>query len=96
MTTLTVDLDRAERVGLADAKANLSGLVAHVEQAREACVKMRYGRPAALLVPLPVGAPETTKARGRLSRYADASKVDEESDAFARAVIAKHGHAAGC
>lgn len=94
MATLTVDLDRAERVGLADAKANLSSLVTRVEQAREACVMMRYGRPAALLVPLPAAIPEITRARGRLSQYADVSKIDEERGAFARAVIAKHEHVA--
>lgn len=94
MTTMTIDLERAERVGLADAKANLSSIVARVERAREACVMMRYGRPAALLVPLPEAAPHTTKARGMLAQYADVSKQGDERDAFARAVIAKHEHAA--
>ncbi|MDO4437451.1 MAG: hypothetical protein Q4B77_05825 [Coriobacteriaceae bacterium] len=90
MATLTVDLEHAERVGLADAKANLSGLVARVEQAREACVMMRYNRPAALLVPLPEEAPRTAKARGMLSKYADPSKLSQEEGAFARAVIANY------
>lgn len=94
MTTLTVDVERAERVGLADAKANLSALVARVEESRDSCVLMRYNRPAALLVPLPDAPPRTTRARGSLAEFASAERRCDEGGAFARAVMAKHGHVA--
>lgn len=92
MTTLTVDVERAEHVGLADAKANLSALVARVEESRDSCVLMRYNRPAALLVPLPDTPPRTTRARGSLAAFASAERRRDEAGAFARAVTAKHGH----
>lgn len=92
MTMLTVDVERAERVGLADAKANLSALVARVEESRDPCVLMRYNRPAALLVPLPDVPPRTTRARGSLAAFASDERRCDEAGAFARAVTAKHGH----
>ena len=93
--TIAVDIVRAERYGLADAKAHLSDLVATVEQTGEACVIMRYGRPAACIAPLPVeGAPSTKRAKGMLAAYAGAEKRAQEAGAFERAMVHKHDNAA--
>lgn len=90
-----VNLDEARRIGLAEAKANLSGLVAQVERTGEPCVIMRYGRPAAVIAPLePTGA-QKARARGVLARYADLGKRDLESGAFGRAVAKRHADAVG-
>ncbi len=89
------DLKEARHIGLAEAKANLSGLVAQVERTGEPCVIMRYGRPAAVIAPLePIG-PQKTRARGTLARYADLGKRDLESGAVGRAVAKWHADAAG-
>lgn len=95
MGSITIDLEHAERFGLADAKARLSDLVATVERTGEACIIMRYGRPAACITPLPEEhtAP-TRRARGMLSAFADDSKRELESGAFERAMAVKHGDVA--
>lgn len=67
MTPLTepIDLGSAERVRLAEAKTNLSGMIATVEQTGEPCVIMRYGRPVVVLAPLLAPKPERVgKTRG--------------------------------
>ena len=48
MTTLTIDLEGAARMGIAEAKAHLSSIVERAEKNGEAAILERYGRPAAL------------------------------------------------
>lgn len=90
-----VNLEEARRIGLAEAKANLSGLVAQVERTGEPCVIMRYGRPAAVIAPLEPTGPRRARARGVLAQYADPGKRALESGAFGRAVAKRHADAAG-
>ncbi len=91
MTTLTLDLDAAPRIGLAECKANLSSIVMNVEDNNEPLVMMRYGKPAALIVPFPkTPAARSPKARGILAEIADEKKRELESSAFANAMVAKH------
>lgn len=87
-------LEGATRVGVADAKANLSGMLTEVERAGETYVIERYGRPVALLSPLPSRRPAAHRAQGALSEYADAALRDREKAAFAHAMEAKHGRPA--
>ena len=90
MTTLTVDLEGAARMGIAEAKAHLSSLVERVEKNGEAAILERYGRPAALVVPLPRVEGTGGRARGLLAEYADEDALGLEEGAFARAMEAKH------
>ena len=90
MTSLTLDIDRASRVGMADAKANLSGLIAEVERTGEPYVIMRYNRPAAVISPVPQERAPSRSARGFLHHLADPSKIPLEEGAMARALVAKH------
>lgn len=85
-------LRHASHLGVAEAKANLSNLVMDVERSGTSYVIERYGRPAAMLVPLPVRPHRSGMARGRLSAYADPSKRGSEKGAFSRAMEADHGH----
>lgn len=95
MGSVTVDVERAERYGLADAKAHLSDLVATVERTGEACVIMRYGRPAACITPVPEEHPASRgRARGMLSAFADEKRRALEDSAFERAMAVKHGDVA--
>ena len=91
MTTLTIDLEGAARMGIAEAKAHLSNLVERAEKNGEAAILERYGRPAALVVPLPRAEGVGHRARGLLAEYADEGRVGLEEGAFARAMEAKHG-----
>lgn len=91
MTTLTIDLEGAARMGIAEAKAHLSNLVERAEKNGEAAILERYGRPAALVVPLPRATEAQHRARGILAEYADESALCLEEGAFARAMEAKHG-----
>lgn len=91
MTTLTVDLEGAARMGIAEAKAHLSGIVERAEKNGEAAILERYGRPAALVVPLPRAESAGGRARGLLAEYADEDALGLEEEAFARAMEAKHG-----
>ena len=95
MESVMVDVERAERYGMAEAKARLSDLVAAVERTGEACIIMRYGRPAACITPVPEErkAPER-RAKGLLASYADADKRALEKGAFERAMAVKHGEVA--
>ena len=90
MAYIEVNPEGARHFGLAEAKARLSGIVASVESAGEACVIERYGRPAALVVPHPSAASGSTRARGVLKSYASPEKRKQESDAFVRAMEVKH------
>jgi len=94
MTNVAIDFTSAPRVGLADAKATLSSLVAQVERTGEAQVIMRYGKPAAAIVPLPREKSPAGRARGSLASYADASKTELEKNAFAHAMVMKHANPA--
>lgn len=95
MNSVLVDVERAEKIGLADAKAHLSDVVARVSRTGEACVIMRYGRPAACITPLPEShATATHRAKGLLSAYANDSKRAQEMGAFERAMAVKHGDVA--
>lgn len=94
MTSVTIDLERAPRIGLAEAKAGLSGVVARAEETGVAQVIMRYGRPVAAVVALPQEAGPGGRARGLLAAYADAAKAELEEGAFARAMAVKHGNPA--
>ena len=91
VTTLTVDLEGAARMGIAEAKAHLSSLVERVEKNGEAAILERYGRPAALVVPLPRAEGAGRRARGLLAEYADEGRIGLEEGAFAGAMEAKHG-----
>lgn len=91
MTTLSVDLEGAARIGIAEAKAHLSSLVERVEKNGEAMILERYGRPAALVVALPRAQGVERRARGLLAEYADADRFALEEGAFARAMEEKHG-----
>lgn len=91
MTTLTIDLEGAARMGIAEAKAHLSNLVERAEKNGEAAILERYGRPAALVVPLPRATGAQHRARGTLAEYADESALCLEEGTFARAMEAKHG-----
>ena len=93
MTNIAIDIEKAPCYGLAECKAKLSELVSDVELAESGCVIMRYGRPTALLLPLPEEPQPTRRARGLLSSFADASAADLESGAFGRAMVAKHADA---
>ena len=91
MTTLSVDLDQAARMGIAEAKAHLSSLVERAEKNGEATILERYGRPAALVIPLPRAGGAERRARRLLAEYADSDKLALEEGAFARAMAVKHG-----
>ena len=91
MTTLSVDLEGAARMGIAEAKAHLSSLVERAEKNGEAVILERYGRPAALVVALPRAQGAGRRARGLLAEYADADRLALEEGAFARAMEVKHG-----
>ncbi len=91
MTTLTLDIKDAPRMELAECKANLSSVVFDVEEREVPVVVMRYGKPAALIVPFPKApAARSPKARGILAQIADEEKRGLESSAFANAMVAKH------
>lgn len=90
MAYIEVNLEGAHHLGLAEAKAGLSGIIANAESAGEVSVIERYGRPAALLVPYPSVVSGTTRARGALKAYASSDKRRQESGAFARAMEVKH------
>lgn len=92
MTPLTLDVTDVQRVGMADAKANLSGLIAEVERTGEPYIVMRYNRPAAVISPIPQERPAQRTARGFLHHLADPSKIPLEEGAMARALVAKHAN----
>ena len=87
------DLVGAERVGLAEAKANLSAIVSEVERTGTPCVIMRYNRPAVVIMSLSEEPSPASRAKGSLSAYADADMLAMESSAFERAMVAKHANA---
>ena len=93
MTPTEEALAHAERIGLADAKADLSSIVSRVELQGTPYVITRYNRPVAMLVSVPRTAPRTTKARGMLAPYADGRRRSLEEGAFLRAMREKHGDA---
>lgn len=93
MERVSVDLGSARRLGVAEAKVGLSAYVADVESSGAAYIIERYGRPAALLMPVPQKKLGSNRARGVLASYADPDKRKLEEGAFARAMEAKHGHA---
>lgn len=94
METITVNQDSAEHLGLAEAKAGLSGIVTKVQRSGTSYVIERYGRPAAMIVPVPHQGGGSNRARGLLAAYADSGRQALEEGAFARAMEAKHGHVA--
>lgn len=95
MGSVTVDVEHADKFGLADAKAHLSDLVATVERTGESCIIMRYGRPAACITPVPAErATPAKRAKGLLASYADDDKRAQEKGAFEQAMAVKHGDAA--
>lgn len=91
METMAIDLEGAEHLGIAEAKARLSALVERAELHGETSVLERYGRPAALIVPLPRPVRGHPRARGLLATYADEEACRQEKGAFARAMVTKHG-----
>lgn len=90
MTTFAVDMESAPRYGLAECKAHLSELVADAERAETSCIIMRYGKPAALLVPIPASPKPSGRARGSLASFANPSRREREEGAFERAMVEKH------
>ena len=87
-------LEQAPQVGLAEAKAGLSGLVAQVERTGTPCIIMKYNKPAVMIAPLPQEAPVKPRAKGMLAAYADPSKIELEPLAHKMAVMEKYGHTA--
>lgn len=85
----------ARMVGVAEAKAKLSSMVAAVEQEGDSFVIMRYGRPAALLTSLDQPREAQHRARGSLRAYrdtnTDVNKQGLEEGAFLKAMEDKHG-----
>lgn len=94
--TFSVDMQIAQHLGVAEAKARLSGLVADIERSGKSYVIERYGHPAALIVPIPRQRNGSHRARGMLADYSDPQKRTLEEGAFARAMEKKHGHSVGC
>lgn len=90
MAKTLLELQGPPHLGVAECKANLSGYVANVERTGEPIVIMRYGKPAAMLVPVPRDHRDAGKARGILSDCADPAKTSREKGAFERAMVAKH------
>lgn len=81
------------KMGLAEVKACLSDVVSRAEHAGGTVV-MRYGKPAALIVPLPRQIDAKRNARGVLAAYARADGYELEEGAPARAMEEKHGNPA--
>lgn len=94
MTTITLDIDNAPRMSLAECKANLCDVITDVEERDGGLVVTRYGKPAAIIIPFPKAVQaRPLRGRGILSDVADAEKRTLESSAFANAMAAKHtGH----
>ena len=90
MAYIEISLEGARHVGLAEAKAGLSGIVVGAESAGEICVIERYGRPAALVVPYPHAVSGSERARGSLEEFASPEKRIQECGAFAEAMEVKH------
>lgn len=91
MKTLTLDIDNAPRMSLAECKANLCDVIADVEARDGALVVTRCGKPAALIVPFSKAVQaRPLRGRGILADVADAEKRVLESLAFANAMAAKH------
>ena len=53
MALAVTDYANSPRIGLAACKANLSGIVSDAERYGTATVVMRYGKPAAVVIPFP-------------------------------------------
>lgn len=93
LSPLTSELAYAHRMGVADAKAHFSHVVSAAEERGESTVIVRYGKPVALVTPLPQKAPGIARAKGKLAAYADAQKRELEAGAFERAMVNKHADA---
>ena len=93
MTPFAVELAHANRMGIADAKTHFSHVVSAAEEHGESTVIVRYGKPVALVTPLPQKAPGTARAKGKLAAYADVQKRELETGAFERAMVSKHADA---
>lgn len=92
MASLALDVENAQRVGMADAKANLSSLIAEVERTGEPYIVMRYNRPAAVISPMPQERSTQRTARGFFSEYADPELMRAEEGAWERAAIENYLH----
>ena len=91
MALAVTDYANSPRIGLAACKANLSGIVSDAERYGTATVVMRYGKPAAVVIPFPEDqAAKTAAAKGLLSDFADEGKAGLEASAFMSAMIRKH------
>lgn len=93
MNALSAELAHANRMGVADAKARFSHVIDAAEKHGELTVIMRYGRPVAVISPVPQKPPRSVRAKGKLATYADGQKRELESSAFARAMVNKHAGA---
>lgn len=93
MTITQEEVARAEKIGVAEAKAKLSDVISRVESGGEPCVIMRYNRPVAMVVPMPMQVPRTTRARGGLAEFANPNLRELEAGAFGRAMVKKHANA---
>ncbi len=77
-----------ERHSISDAKKNLSGLLADVEETGRPFVILRYGAPVAVVSPY--GQEKVKpKLRGALGEYADVRLIGEEKSAWMKAACAK-------
>lgn len=75
-----------EEYGLAEAKAQLSRLVAQAHDHGIESIINVYNKPAAKIVPIETERKTAVSCRGMLAHYADVSKVEFEGDAWSRAV----------
>ena len=82
---------KERRLGVAEAKAHLSDVISSVEQTGEPYVVMRYGRPVAMIVPVPRASRDAGRARGLLADFASDGLRALEEGAFERAMVVKHG-----
>lgn len=87
LTIGAAGLERVPRIGMADAKANLSAVVAEVEQTGVPYVIMRYGKPAAVIQPMPERRESSRTARGMLRHLAHKADSSKEEGVMARMLV---------
>lgn len=79
---------QAERcIGVADVKKNLSQIVQSVQNGSDPVIIMRYGKPAAMIVPVPNESRMVPSHGGMLRKYADPAKRELENGAWEREAV---------
>ena len=101
LSPLASELAYAHRMGVADAKAHFSHVVSAAEERGESTVIVRYGKPVALVTPLPQKAPGIAQAKGKTTKenldrnfsmpspdgYRKALRLMKQAEKFGRPVI---------